>query len=68
MLTITTMISAISKRAPQKQNYGNYFDQSTQTQTALWTNQSSKQRHVTDAKRGKTRASEARLALVFVAH
>ena len=35
-------------------------------QTAQWANQNSKQMHVTGAKRGKTRANEARF--VFVLH
>ena len=61
---------SLSQVLPQlngkKQNRSNYPSQSQQTQIIQWTNQNSKQIHVTSAKRGKTRASKSRLVWVLL--
>ena len=49
-----------------KPNQSNYPSQSQQTQIIQWTNQNSKQIHVTSAKRGKTRASKSQLVWVLL--
>jgi len=48
------------------QNQSNYPSQAQQTQIIQWTNQNSKQIHVTGAKLGKTRASESGLVWILL--
>jgi len=52
---------SIIKPKPSK-----YPSQSQQTQITQWTNQNSKQLHVTSAKRGKTRVSKLQLVQVLL--
>ena len=61
---------AVRKRAvfnsvSWNQNRSNYNFQSQQTKTTQWTNENSRQIHVTGAKRGKTHATKSRLVLVL---
>ena len=49
-----------------KANQSNYPSQSQQTQITQWSNQNSRQIHVTGAKLGKTRASESGLVWVLL--
>ena len=62
----TPSVRAIFDLVSLNQNQGNYSGQSQQTLTSQWTNENSKRIHVTGAKRGKTRAGESRLVLVWL--
>ena len=57
---------ALFKRVWLNQNQSSYPSQSQQTQITQWTNQNSKQIHVTGPKRGKTRVSKSRLVWVLL--
>ena len=61
-----TAIERFSNECRKTKTKVNYRSQSQQTQITQWTNQNSKQIHVTGAKGGKKRASKSRLVWVLL--